>query len=405
MLAQLLALTAAAAAQGAATPSVQAPAAPPSASASTTVSPVTVSPAPDKGPFAATIDIKSEQQSPWGGDFTAIWPAGAYNAGVDGHVILNCLIDAHGIAESCKVASETPVGKKLGEAALELRPTFKLKPATDADGKPVSTVMALNVTFKAQTAPFDEQKLADALGKIAERHRETAIPEFGTLDIPSNPTKLAMRAVTMMDNPVWTDAASFDDLAAAYPAKAGGVEGYVAAHCKIERDGVKAGALRDCQIIKESPTNLDFGKAGLGLAAKFRVDAAALSRVPNRGEVWVDIQMRLPPPAPAAAAERTVTSPRWIVTVDPKILPQLFPPEARAKGLTDGRGVARCHVAGDGSLTGCVPEDADPNGLGFAEVAARVASKMRMNLWSSDGAPVDGGVVHVPIHLIVSEGS
>jgi hypothetical protein len=28
---------------------------------------------------------------------------------------------------------------------------------------------------------------------------------------------------------------------------------------------------------------------------------------------------------------------------------------------------------------------------------------MRMNLWSSDGAPVDGGVVHVPIHLTVAE--
>ena len=386
MLAQFVALLAAAAAQ--ATAPTTAPAA-----GGTTVSPVTVSPAPDKGPIAATVESKGEQMSPWGGDFTAIWPAGAYNAGVDGHVILNCLIDAHGLAESCQVASETPVGKKLGDAALELRPTFKLKPATDADGQPRSSVMALNVTFKAPFQDFDNEKLMDEIHKRSSRY------DFGTLDVPPTPNKLVMRAVTMMDNPVWTDAASFDDLAAAYPAKAGGVEGYVAAHCKIERDGAKAGALRDCQIIKESPTNLDFGKAGLGLAAKFRVDAAALGRVPNRGEVWVDIQMRLPPPTPAAAAERTVTSPRWIVTVDPKILPQLFPPEARAKGLTDGRGVARCRVAGDGSLTGCVPEDADPDGLGFAEVAARVASKMRMNLWSSDGAPVDGGVVHVPIRL------
>jgi hypothetical protein len=30
---------------------------------------------------------------------------------------------------------------------------------------------------------------------------------------------------------------------------------------------------------------------------------------------------------------------------------------------------------------------------------ATLASKMRMNLWSADGAPVGGGVVHIPIRL------
>jgi len=74
-----------------------------------------------------------------------------------------------------------------------------------------------------------------------------------------------------------------------------------------------------------------------------------------------------------------------------------------ATGLSDGEGVARCRVAGDGSLTGCVPDSADPDGLGFAEVATRVASKMRMNLRSADGAPVDGGVVRVPIRLKLPE--
>ncbi len=398
MLAQILALMAAAApAQGAASAPAPTPA-PASAPASNTVSPVTVSPtpAPPKGPSDRNVNVSSEQLSPWGGDFTAIWPAGAYNAGVDGHVILNCVIDAHGLAESCRVAKETPAGKKLGDAALELRATFKLKPATDVDGAPVSSVMALNVTFKAPAQDFDQQKLMDQVYKHSCRNC------FGTLDIPPNPSKLVMRGVTMMDNPIWTDAASFDDLAAAYPAKASGVEGYVAAHCRVERSGDKAGTLRDCQVIKEAPANLDFGKAGLALAAKFHVETATLARLTGHEEVWVDIQMRLPAPTPVQT-ERTITSPRWIVTVDPKILPKLFPPEAAAKGLSDGRGVARCHVAGDGSLTGCVPEDADPDGLGFAEVAARIASKMRMNLWSADGAPVDGGVVHVPIHLSLAE--
>ncbi len=45
------------------------------------------------------------------------------------------------------------------------------------------------------------------------------------------------------------------------------------------------------------------------------------------------------------------------------------------------------------------PEAGDPDGLGFSEAAAKLASTMRMNLWSADGAPVEGGVVHIPIRL------
>jgi hypothetical protein len=365
---------------------------------SNTVSPVTVTPAPDKGRIAATIDSKGEQMSPWGGDFTAIWPAGAYNAGVDGHVILNCLIDAHGLAESCKVDSETPAGKRLGEAALELRPTFKLKPATDADGQPVGAVMALYVTFIASKQDFDNEKLMDQLWKIGQQ----LSGNYGTLDIPPTPNKLVMRAVTMLDNPVWATAATFDDLAAAYPAKGGGAEGYAAAHCLVERDGGKAGQLRDCQIIKESPAGQDFGKAALGLAVKFRAEPATLTNIPKRESLWVDIQMRLTPPA--ETAERLVKAPRWITGVDPKATPKLFPPEAVAQGLTTGRGVARCTVGADGALAACVPEPGDPDGLGFSEAAAKLALGMKMNLWSADGAPVEGGVVHIPIRLNLKGG-
>jgi hypothetical protein len=56
-------------------------------------------------------------------------------------------------------------------------------------------------------------------------------------------------------------------------------------------------------------------------------------------------------------------------------------------------------VAADGALTQCAPEAAEPAGLGFSEAAAKLASTMKMNLWSTDGAPVEGGVVHIPIRL------
>ena len=384
MLAQLLALFAAAA------PAAQ----PAAATPGNTVSPVTVSPAPEKGPYAATVDMHGEEESPWGGDFTAIWPRDMTGSGVDGHVILNCVIDVHGLAESCKVVSETPAGKRLGRAALELRPTFKLKPATGADGQPTSATMAIRILYKAPSQDFDNQEFQRALtrGKGG----------FGTLDIPPTHNPILTRNEAMLDNPVWATAATFDDLAAAYPAKGGGVEGYAAAHCRVERDGDRAGSLRDCQVIKESPAGHDFGKAALALAVKFRAEPATLAAIPKREPLWVDIPMRLQPPA--ALAERTIAAPRWITGVDPKSAPKLFPPEAVAQGLTTGRGVARCTVATDGTLTACAPEAGDPDGLGFSEAAVRLAAGMKMNLWSGDGAPVEGAVVHIPIRLNLKGG-
>jgi hypothetical protein len=336
--------------------------------------------------------MHGEEDSPWGGDFTAIWPSGMTHSGVDGHVILNCVVDVHGLAESCKVASETPAGKRLGRAALELRSTFKLTPALGADGQPVRAVMAIRILYKAPSQDFDNVQFQRAVRKGG----------FGTLDLPPTHNPIATRNEAMLDNPVWTTAATFDDLAAAYPAKGGGVEGYAAAHCRVERDGDKAGELRDCQIIKETPGELGFGKAALALASKFRAEPATLLVIPRREPLWVDIPMRLLPPS--AEAERVIAAPRWLAGIDPRSAPKLFPPEAAAQGLTTGRGVARCTVGVDGALTGCAPEAGDPDGLGFSEAAAKLASGMKMNLWSADGSPVEGGVVHIPIRLNLKGG-
>ena len=53
----------------------------------------------------------------------------------------------------------------------------------------------------------------------------------------------------------------------------------------------------------------------------------------------------------------------------------------------------------DGSLTQCAPDASDADGLGFSQAAAKLASTMRMNPWTSDGAPVDGAVVRVGVKL------
>jgi len=359
---------------------------------SKTVSGVTVAPLP-KGPVAAKVDVAGDADTA-DSDFTAIWPGTAYQAGSPGKVTLVCLVDVHGLAERCRVASETPARKGFGKAALELRPTFKLTPARGPDGSPVAATISINIRFEPP-----KRELLGTEGSNAGIRRGDVNSIGRALTSVSGPKgePLQMRQVTMLDNPVWIAAATFDDLAHAYPAAGGGVEGYAAAHCRVGRSGARAGALKDCQIIKESPLDRGFGAAALGLASKFRVAATAAAQAPSSTPVWVDVPIRMPPPA--ELADHTVMAPVWVAGLDPRATPQVFPPEAVASGLTSGRGVARCTVAADGSMAACAPEAGEPDGLGFSEAAAKLASGMRMNLWSADGAPVEGGVVHIPIRL------
>jgi len=352
-------------------------AAPPSAATSpppdATVSPLEVLKRPNDKPPPADAKVDMQGTDDDIDQQVVIWPGTAYHAGLGGRVTLRCLVDVHGLAERCDVAYEEPAGKGFGKAALEMRPTFKLAPTLGPDG-PVAGVKNISISFKGTDS---QVTMAAAMAG-------------GTFGL-HNP--LQMRQVTMLDFPIWAAAASFDDLAAAYPAKAGGVEGYAVAHCQVR----STGALWSCQDIKETPEKLGFGAAATALAGqKFRV-IPRLAQTRHSGELWVDVPIRFPPPA--ELAQRTVMAPTWIAAFDMKAVMKLFPPEAAASGLTTGRGVARCTVAADGALTGCAPEPGDPDGLGFSEAAVKLASNMRMNLWSADAEPVEGGVVHIPIRL------
>jgi hypothetical protein len=222
------------------------------------------------------------------------------------------------------------------------------------------------------------------------------------MDFKNQSSPIAMRDVTMLDTPVWAQAASFDDLARAYPAKGAGLEGYAAAHCQVERAAAQAGVLKACQIIKESPDGHDFGKAALSLTARFRVDPAQLAKAPARTTLWVVVPIRLPPPA--QLADRTISAPSWLVGIDPNATSHFFPRKAAVNGLKTGTGVARCTVAADGSMADCDAEPGLPDGMEFSYQAARLATTMKMNLWSADGAPVGGGVVHIPIAFSRKDG-
>jgi TonB family protein len=351
------------------------------------VAPVTVTPAPP--PAAATLKMGADEEST---ELLAVWPATAYHVGDAGRVTLSCKIDVYGLAETCSVLSETPERKGFGRAALELRPTIKLAPPRGPDGAPVAKVMTIAVRFEPP-----KKELVGTEGSAAEitSMRDTAAMARALTPRSGNP--LQMHAVTMVDNPVWRAAADFDDLARAYPARGAGSDGYAVAHCRVVRDGDRAGSLRDCETIKEDPEKKGFGPAALALAGKFRVAPDSLSRAPHGAPLWVDVPVRFP--AQDRLSDHTVTAPVWAVGLDGRAVQKVFPPEAAAQGVISGRGVVRCDIDAGGALANCSAEPADPDGLGFSEAAIKLASRLRLNLWSADGAPVIGGVIHIPVRL------
>jgi hypothetical protein len=349
------------------------------------VSPLTITAQPREAPAAdATVNIDSDGDA-IGGQLVSVWPTGAWESRTNGHVTLRCFIDVHGLAERCRVAFESPPGRGFGAAALQLQPTLKLPPAKGADGAPIGATMNIALNFRA---PDPQENMQDLASRVSMPNNGI---DAGKLQLQHNP--ITMRRVTMMNHPVWVQAPSFDDLARAYPARGDGVEGYAVAHCEVARTG----AIKNCIASKELPGGHGFAKAATTLAAQFRVSPETMKYAPGGAPVEVDIPIRLPPPA--ALADRTVNAPVWLAGVDPETQLRLYPPEAAGRGVASGRGVARCAVAADGSVTGCSPEAAEPAGLGFSEAAVKLASTMRMNLWSADGAPVEGGVVHLAFRL------
>lgn len=357
-------------------------AAAPQARPPTDVAGVVVTPMPTKAPPAdATVNFASDVDTPHG---VSIWPADAYQTRRSGEVTLTCWINVEGLAEWCRVAFEKPTGRGFGSAAMAMRPHIKVDPRKGPDGAPVAGLMNIALAYKAPNTEVQESPTA-ASGRSLAR---------GAMGISGNP--LPNTRITLVTDPVWASAPSFETVERAYPETGGGVNGFAVAHCRVRDDG----RLSSCRVATEAPRKQGFGEAAVKLAADFRVQPGLLARAPRRGEaVEVEVPIRFAPPG----AARTVNAPTWLQGFDTDKAPKLFPPEAAAKGLTSGRGVARCVVGPGGALTACAPDGGDPDG--FSDVAAKLAGAMRMNPWSADARPVEGATVHVGIRLNLKGGS
>lgn len=347
------------------------------------VSPVVVTPLPKTSPpVDVTVHMADDVDSPRS-QGVSIWPAGAYQDRRSGDVTLTCWINVEGLAEWCRVAFERPTGRGFGAAAMATRPHIRVAPRKGPDGTPVAGLMNIAMTFKAPNTEFQEKSGGQNSMSLTR----------GAMGVDHNP--LPNTRITLMNNPVWAQAPTFEAVDRAYPETGDGATAFVVVHCRVHDDG----RLSACRVANHEPGKPGFGAAALKLATEFRVQPEIMARAPKGEPVEVEVPIRLAPPG----AARTVSAPAWLQGFDTQAAPKMFPPEAAAKGLTSGRGVARCVVGVDGGLTACAPDGDDPEG--FSQVAAKLAGAMRMNLWSADARPVEGATIYVAIRLNLKGGA
>ncbi len=95
-------------------------------------------------------------------------------------------------------------------------------------------------------------------------------------------------------------------------------------------------------------------------------------------------------------APPVITAPDWLHRPGPDEFSRLYPQAALARNLS-GQALLDCRVAANGKVAGCELVSETPVGVGFGEAARKLAGYFQMRPQTSDGQPVDGARVRIPI--------
>jgi len=287
----------------------------------------------------------------------SVWPTRARETGRGGKATIACTVTTEGALRDCVVLNEEPAGMGFGGAAIALTPQLLMKPAT-ANGVPVPSKIGIPVEF----------------------------PNF-------MPPDAAMQTSAVATGVRWTQAPSFDEVVAAYPAKARekGVTGRATLVCSFADDG----RLKNCSTLTQTPASAGFAAAAKKLTPLFVGPTERPDGKPMKG-VLVQIPFTFTENM-LKGGKASVGKPAWAAVPDFASMAANFPTAARAKGVFTARVHLTCSVAANGAVEGCKTVLEEPGGLGFAEAALALTPAFRMNVWSDEGLPVVGGQITIPI--------
>lgn len=197
--------------------------------------------------------------------------------------------------------------------------------------------------------------------------------------------------VVVLTDTAWVEAPSVAAVAAAYPVRAreAAKSGAVLLNCVFSATG----RLSRCETVAESPGSYGFALAARSLTGYF---LGPLELPDGRTVAGSHAQIAFKF-VPEALQAQTVTRPEWTMLPTPAQFQAAFPEAASKAGVLKAKAVMNCTAAPGGVLADCQAGSEEPGGYGFAAATLPLASAFRLKTWTTDGQPVVGGKVRVPI--------
>jgi Gram-negative bacterial TonB protein C-terminal len=328
-------------------------------------------------------------RKPTGDDIANAYPVKALKAGRAGNTVIECTVNAQGLLRDCKVTKEDPPGFGFGAASLVLSGLFLMKPQT-RDGQAVD---GARITIPINWT-YDGDPIENEDGHTGSR--------ISGNDIAGQGPEYASPTVFVFGQMVWAQAPSVTDIKTALDQKVGDrfADGKVVLQCSVAK---KTGALSNCATLNYSPGMEQFQAVARSLTSKFRADPKVLAEVKENAKV--NLALSFPDMASPVWGQRYLSHAQWIrqPTFDPG--EKLFPKEAVKAGLKTGSATVDCVIAANGDLTQCSVVAESIPGVGFGDMAKRVAMGFATNPWTDEGVPAEGAHVKLPIQMVDEDAS
>lgn len=288
-------------------------------------------------------------------ELRAVFPSEAYDKGISGSAIIDCIATIQGGLSECVVVDESPAGMAFGGAAIALTPQFSMRPAT-LNGAPVPAIVRVPINFTL----------------------------FGP-GLPGESKKVAP------PNLPWIEAPTYADVVAAYPAKAREqkVGGRATVGCSMTREG----RLTQCSTLTALPRGYGFDTAAKSLAKRFRLEVLSDSDAAATRNIIVHLPVTFDP-SMLDQAEPVVGKPNWSALPTAEALRSAF--EAlKADGVL--RVQLKCVIRPGGYVGDCEAMSEQPAGKGLGAMALTLAPTFRVTTWTAEGLPTVGGKVVIPL--------
>ncbi|MDP1616049.1 MAG: energy transducer TonB [Phenylobacterium sp.] len=322
-----------------------------------------VAPAAAQTPEGSPDVLPDWLRMPTQAQLMAVFPTKAMQKGVDGEATIGCKVSLQGALFECIVLSEEPADLGFGQAAIALTPQFLMKPAMK-DGQPVVGGVRIPISFKG---------IGTRTGSHISGGQQLMTRRF-------------------LGRPLWADAPSHAETAAAYPEKAAaeGIGGSATIRCALN----EYGRLRACTTLSETPRGYGFAKAARALSEQF-----ALAPSPDEVELrGIETQYMVTfDPAMLDPDKRVIGKPQWTQLPSAGAVDDGYPAEARAKGISGARVVINCVVGAGGTVQDCQVTSEEPAEFGFGQAALALAPHFRLSVWTDQGLPTVGGRITLPI--------